>query len=104
MWLSGCDDRLQRIVHTSIDRFTGGVRAGVLFDERVVFKGEPLELCLDVERFDELDGEVRAAFREACRDLAEGRLALGAGGGRGHGYFRSAEPFDELWNRFEEET
>jgi len=101
VWLSEPHhDRLQRIDHTSIDRFTGGVRAGVLFEERVIYK-EPLEVRIAVERFDELDEEIRAAFREACRDLAEGRLALGAGGGRGHGYFRSSEPFDELWNRFE---
>lgn len=104
VWLSKRHDkRLQRILHTSIDRFTGGVRAGVLFDERVIYK-EPLEVRIAVERFDELDHDVRAAFQEACRDLAEGRLALGAGGGRGHGYFRSTEPFDELWGRFEGTT
>jgi hypothetical protein len=93
-------DCLQCLDHTSIDRFTGGVRAGVLFRERVFYKGAGLKLRLAVEGFDQLEDGFRLALCEALRDLAEGRLALGAGGGRGHGYFTSEKSFDVLWASF----
>ena len=92
--------RLQRVMHNSSDRFTGGVRAGILFEERVLYRGDPLEVTLRVKDFDGLRSETLAALREALRDLSEGRLQLGAGGGRGHGYFKSVRPFDELWAEF----
>ncbi|MBD3334262.1 MAG: hypothetical protein GF355_01995 [Candidatus Eisenbacteria bacterium] len=127
IWLGGgYDQQLQRIPHTSIDRFTGGVRAGVLFEERVIFRGPPIKLAIRVEGLDALEdhldfafakapqddrpadsagrGEaakrILAAFREAVRDLAEGRLSVGAGGGRGHGYFQIVGDFDAAWRRF----
>jgi CRISPR/Cas system CSM-associated protein Csm3 (group 7 of RAMP superfamily) len=97
-WLDpATESRLQRITHNSIDRFTGGTRSGVLFEERVVYRGPTLPVRLEIHRFEELTPLARTALREALRDLAEGRLALGAGGGRGHGYFRSVAPFEDVW-------
>ncbi|CAM2069311.1 RAMP superfamily [Sulfidibacter corallicola] len=98
--------------HNSIDRFTGGVRRHVLFGEEVATlsppgsegparqgskkKGpvravEPIRLAMRVLQPDDpalRPREVRQAFNRALVDLAEERLALGAGGNRGHGYFR----------------
>ena len=102
LWLDrAVEGRLQRIAHNSIDRFTGGVRAGILFEERVIYRGPTLCVRLSIHGFEELSEGTRSALREALRDLAEGRLALSAGAGRGHGYFQSVKPFDEVWQDLE---
>jgi CRISPR/Cas system CMR subunit Cmr4 (Cas7 group RAMP superfamily) len=73
--------------HTSIDRFTGGVRMGMLFLEELIWK-LPLKLkiyfdsrCLDV------DEKIKQALQWTLEDLINGRLALGAGSAKGHGFF-----------------
>ncbi len=88
-----------RLDHVSIDRFTGGARAGVLFSERVLFKGPQVVLRLLVEDLDRVDSIARDAFREALRDLCEGRVQIGAGYGRGHGVFHlvGSSSFEALW-------
>lgn len=89
----------QKIInHVSIDRFTGGARTleGALFDEKPYYRGE--EFCLhiavvDAEKID--DQPVRKAFEAALEDLVSGRLALGAGAGRGNGYFKGKITWNE---------
>lgn len=63
--------------HNGIDRFTGGVRAGVVFSEELIIAEEFTSEILIDERED-LDADTRAALCHAIRDLCEGRLALGA--------------------------
>ena len=76
--------------HIAIDRFTGGVVKGVLFLEDAVILHEPIEVTIRVE--EPLDGvlsdQARQALLCAIDDLAEGRLNLGGGFGRGRGWFR----------------
>ncbi len=103
VWLpmdADAEGRTQRVMHNSSDRFTGGVRSGILFEERLLYGGAPFEVFIGVEGFDDLPEITRNSFREAVRDLAEGRIQLGSGGGRGHGVFESPIPFDEVWAEF----
>ena len=78
--------------HVSLDRFTQGPMPGALFDEAVRFGGRWL-LRIHVAppgNSGAGTGEDRAveALELALHDLAEGRLQVGSGSGRGHGYFR----------------
>lgn len=74
--------------HVSIDRFSGAPISGALFSEAPLFKGAvTLEVVLNVKDMDEL---ARAAMGAALDDLCQGRLALGAGSSRGHGYFQGS--------------
>ena len=73
-----------------IDRFTGAPMDGMLFSEAPLFgaKGK-LELEILVERA-KVSAGAKKAFRAALDDLVKGRLALGAGANRGHGYFKGS--------------
>jgi hypothetical protein len=83
VWL---DDQAGWIMpHNSIDRFTGGVRQGFLFSEELA-EGGQASLHLAIVRGPKLGKETVEALRLALSDLVEGRLAIGAGGGKGHGY------------------
>ncbi|CAM2009564.1 RAMP superfamily CRISPR-associated protein [Acanthopleuribacter pedis] len=74
------------LIHNGIDPFTGGVRRHVLYSEEVVV--QPLTLTLAVADAAGLSTTTVTAFRRALNDLVSGRLALGAGAGRGHGVFQ----------------
>lgn len=79
----------QRVPHVSIDRFTGGASDGKLFDERPLWRGDFPPLTLTLTDAAGLSATTKQALRAALEDLCEGRLALGAGGGRGLGYFET---------------
>lgn len=95
--------RVGTMWHNSIDRFTGGVRDGMLYQEQLLQgageEGITVTVTLltaglerEPERADWLE-----ALNRALQDLTEGRLALGAGSSKGHGYFRgSVEPANWL--------
>lgn len=81
------------LMHNAIDRFTGGVRDRLLFSEELLWR-TPLTLhcLLDLSEL-AADAPARRVLRLALDDLLSGRLALGAGGGKGHGRFTGhAEP------------
>jgi CRISPR/Cas system CSM-associated protein Csm3 (group 7 of RAMP superfamily) len=82
--------RQQFVNHVSIDRFTGGAVDQHLFSERPLWQGEFLELKLTLLKADQKEPKTRQALKAALDDLACGRLALGAGAGRGNGFFESA--------------
>lgn len=88
----------QKIInHVSIDRFTGGARTleGALFDEKPYYGGNEFCLKIAVTDADAInDQPVRKAFEATLEDLVSGRLALGAGAGRGNGYFKGRI----IWN------
>lgn len=74
--------------HVSIDRFTGGPMAGMLFSEAPLGRGGfTLRLAVAPAEADAVSRSAREALEEALNDLCNGRLALGAGANRGHGYF-----------------
>ncbi len=93
-------DRLQAIeyAHNGVDRFTGGVREGVLFFEEVLKDSQSFPLIITVANEEKPEPLMWQALELALTDLVQGRLALGAGGGRGHGYFKGKwDPKGKNW-------
>ncbi len=84
------DAAVSRLMHNSIDRFTGGVRNRMLFEEESLLGGEvSVTVTLDLSRL-EASGETqtaREALRESIEDLVNGRLPLGSRTTSGNGYF-----------------
>jgi CRISPR/Cas system CSM-associated protein Csm3 (group 7 of RAMP superfamily) len=95
IYLAG-DPLSQFVPHVGIDRFTGGARDQVLFSERPLWKGDPVQLCITLSSLQGMEdsNDVLKALRAAIIDLAGGSLQIGAGGGRGLGYFRAEQPID----------
>ena len=90
----GTPERIEQqfINHVGIDRFTGGAMEGVLFNERPVWKGEAIEIAITVRNAAEVhEPKIRTALLLTLQDLAGGRLQLGAGSGRGLGWFEVAD-------------
>jgi CRISPR/Cas system CSM-associated protein Csm3 (group 7 of RAMP superfamily) len=75
--------------HVSIDRFTGGPMPGQLFSD-VTLTLMHFELHVEVVG-SVANGTVKQAFVWALRDLAEGRLGLGAGQNAGYGFVRAMD-------------
>jgi CRISPR/Cas system CSM-associated protein Csm3 (group 7 of RAMP superfamily) len=76
--------------HVMIDRFTGGAKAGALFNEEVASTKEEIKLTIHVDKvaFEGDDWElIRSAFQDALLDLSGGQLPLGGGTAKGHGIF-----------------
>jgi len=72
--------------HVSLDRYTQGPMDGMLFQEAPLHGGE-ISIPIAVVTAG-VDDAARCALSAALTDLCEGRLALGAGSNRGHGYFK----------------
>lgn len=81
------------LTHVSLDRFTGGPMDGMLFDEAPLFGGV---LRLPVVVDTSATQQARLALKAALDDLCSGRLAVGAGANRGHGYMQGKIEGDEL--------
>lgn len=78
---------LSQLMHTGIDRFTGGVRDGALFAEEMLWQSDiELQLMFDQKRL-ALDDTMKQALAATLQDLCDGQLALGAGASKGHGFF-----------------
>lgn len=68
--------------HNSIDRFTGGVRQGALYNEQLLYQPKfTLSLWLSPDA--ELDPPLQLAIKDTLDDLQQGLLPMGAGSGRG---------------------
>lgn len=88
------DVTLATCTHLSVDRFTGGPLAGHLFQETSVGRTTlevPIVLQANPEEAEGLSLALRA-LSMALRDLREGLLQVGAGAGRGYGYFAGQAP------------
>lgn len=68
--------------HTSIDRFTGGVRDGALYSEEVLWQPQ-FTVKLHLLPNTVLSPELKEALTATLEDLKLGLLPLGAGSGRG---------------------
>jgi CRISPR/Cas system CSM-associated protein Csm3 (group 7 of RAMP superfamily) len=77
----------QHIHHVGIDRFTGGARDQVLFSERPLWQGEDLAFSLFITDPKSIKNNIKYALWLALNDLVNGRLQIGAGSGRGEGFF-----------------
>jgi CRISPR/Cas system CSM-associated protein Csm3 (group 7 of RAMP superfamily) len=80
-------EAVKHITHNAIDAFTGGVRNHMLYTEEVVGQRKPLKLKLTLCDRTKIGERTRKALQRTLKELTEGRLALGAGASRGHGYF-----------------
>ncbi len=81
----------QVVQHVSLDRFTQGPLDGHLFAEQVNWKLGPAEpqsivTKVHVRRANDISNKARQVLRRTLDDLVEGRLQIGAGSGRGHGW------------------
>lgn len=94
------DDYKQKLIHhVSIDRFTGGAIPGNLFSEKPTYlrnTNDSINLKLYIESEALADPQIIEALKLTLKDLTNGRLQLGAGSGRGHGYFSSEETFNDF--------
>jgi len=79
-----------RQMHNRIDRFTGGVIRGALFEEELLWQ-TPLTLKLRIKPGRTISDTSREALKRTLDDLARGWLPLGAGGSRGNGIFRAED-------------
>lgn len=76
------------MMHNKIDRFTGGVMNGALFSEELLYQDTlNIPMYFDPYKLKGLDRCTQTAFITALKDLCEGRLSLGGGSAKGHGYF-----------------
>lgn len=77
------------MMHNKIDRFTGGTIDGALFSEQLIYGGSfTLEGTI---KHNNQSQELLTGFKMALLDLAHGRLALGGGSTKGHGYFEAKQ-------------
>ena len=84
--------RSQLVHHVSLDRFTGGAKAGFLFSERPLWGGKfVLSIKIATASNRKVSRASRQALQSAIEDLAQGRLQIGAGSGRGLGYFKAKD-------------
>lgn len=87
--LSDYEPHQRKLMHTSIDSFTGGVRGRMLFGEQALSPNGPaIKFRILVKDVDAIDATTRQSLHDALSDLVSGRLALGSGAGRGNGRFR----------------
>jgi len=83
--------------HNSIDRFTGGVRDGLLFTEEYLFRVSlPTRLHLTLAACRRTDAHAWDALRLTLSDLVSGRLAIGADSAGGLGYLQGSYPENEF--------
>lgn len=84
--------KIARLMHNAIDRFTGGVRDRVLYEEESLLGGKvKISIALDARRFaDDEYGLVRKSLKAAMDDLTQGRLGLGSRTTTGNGFFHGS--------------
>lgn len=74
--------------HIRIDKFTGGVMDGALFQEKATIgKGQHIREILYVNYEALQDNTIKDAFEHALSDICTGMLPLGGGTNRGNGIF-----------------
>lgn len=107
--------KVVHLTHNSLDRYTGGVRDKVLYMEELLWRMKDpftLKLVIDEARFkliEQQDQQIplekyKRAIALALDDLTEGRLALGAGSSKGHGYFEGSINWSKAGKKWIAET
>ena len=74
----------------AIDRYTGGAKAGALFNEKAAAVKDNTGINLDVyvnKTTLEKNPKITSAWEATLNDLIEGRLPLGGKTNYGHGIF-----------------
>jgi CRISPR/Cas system CSM-associated protein Csm3 (group 7 of RAMP superfamily) len=87
--------------HVAIDRFTGGAREQRKFDALAV-RGRRFQVRLTLDRISADDGRwMIGLLALTLGDLAEGRISVGSGAARGHGFFTLDGP--PRWSRYSDD-
>ena len=75
--------------HVAIDRYTGGAKAGALFNEKAAAVKDNTGINLDVYVNKTIlsDSKITSAWEATLNDLIEGRLPLGGKTNYGYGIF-----------------
>lgn len=89
IYLEPREDGEKVFSHVAIDRFTGGARDGMLFQQKAT-ASEAFTLDIYVKKAALADEQVKNAFEAALNDLCKGRLPLGGGSAKGHGVFNGS--------------
>lgn len=76
-----------RQMHNKIDRFTGGTINGALYEEELLYKTQELTTTIVINKAAIEGDNLLLALQCALNDLVQGRLSLGGGASKGHGYF-----------------
>ncbi|MFZ1413173.1 MAG: RAMP superfamily CRISPR-associated protein [Defluviicoccus sp.] len=79
------DGKVGIMPHSSVDRLTQGVRHGFLFHEELVVNGE-IVLQVAILHPNRVSRTAMKALENAMQDLVSGRLPIGGGSGKGHGF------------------
>lgn len=99
LWVKNGTHQVARLMHNAIDRFTGGVRDRVLFEEESLYGGSlKATIILDTQRLhknldllnlekEKEEATLRQALQLALDDLCQKRLALGSRTTSGNGFF-----------------
>lgn len=102
-------NKRQVIMHNAIDRFTGGTIDGALYGEELLWQTKiPLELYLDTKGLSNYLNQanlseteclnIQTALQKTLEDLIQGRIAIGAGSNRGHGFLKVVDKDVQLEN------
>ncbi len=84
------------IPHVKIDKFSGGVQDGALFQEKVTnAQGQQIIEEILVEKSSFTDSTVREAFEKSLDDICKGMLPLGGSTNRGNGTFTGTLTIEE---------
>ena len=73
--------------HVAIDRFTGGVIDGALFNEKTIADDREIEIEIEILLENSVEDCYRKAFEESLKDICNGMLPLGGMTTKGHGVF-----------------
>ncbi len=95
---AGEEPRPQLIHHAPLGRFSGAPVN--LFSERPFWQGDWPTLTIRVIQPETIDPLCRQAFVLALKDLAEGKLQVGAGAGRGLGFCRIDNFPEDILNQW----
>lgn len=92
---------LGRRHHIGIDRFTGGVRTGLLFTDQVITDGK-LTLTVTMTRDgDSLSTAERGLLLLALRDVDDGLIGVGRATTRGYGTLRLADSSRQMFQELD---
>lgn len=87
--ISNTNNMLQ---HVAIDKFTQGALDGALFNEKPLFQTDlKLTFFYQADSADKQSNQAQEVLQRTIDDLLQGRLGLGGGFGRGHGFAHQTE-------------
>ena len=94
VWVEPKNTNIQH--HVSLDRFTSGPMDGMLFSEEINHGADgEVEFSVLLKNSTQVCDVLMKALKKAIDEFVKGRVQLGAGHGRGHGYFDGSVKWDK---------